>query len=136
VRLPTGPQWERVARGESGRLFPWGNATPDDHFLNFTARSSEPLRIRGENRSDKKDLRIGRPTPVGFYPAGATPEGVLDMAGNVFEWCADEVAPSWRAVRGGCFQSVAFFVRASFKGRYEASTRRDIIGFRTCAVAV
>lgn len=125
VRLPTGVQWERAARGAEGRSFPWGDQQPNDLLLNYI---STPV-----SRKEQDSSCVGRPTPVGFYPAGATPEGLMDMGGNVFEWCQDEVKDSIKTVRGGAYNSVALFVRAAFRGRYDASTRKDFIGFRVCA---
>jgi formylglycine-generating enzyme required for sulfatase activity len=115
VKLLTEEEWECTARGKSGRLFPWGDTQPDGLFLNYANGDS-----------------IGRPTPVGFYPLGNTPEGIADLAGNVFEWCEDEVERGRRALRGGCFRSVDIFVRCSARGSLPANARTDFIGFRVC----
>lgn len=78
VQLPTEAQWEKAARGVCGQLFPWGN-TWDPHFANFDIR--------------KPPGRRAEPCPVEAYAEGASPYGVLQMSGNVNEWCRDFFAP-------------------------------------------
>jgi formylglycine-generating enzyme required for sulfatase activity len=127
-RLPTEAEWEFAARGagEKPRRYPWGDEPPTERHANF-------------------NLHVGHPTPVGIYAAGATPEGVRDMAGNVWEWCADIYAPygetrkatasAARVVRGGSFGDFARFLRAVCRNFYLPVYDNVYFGFR-CVVSV
>jgi formylglycine-generating enzyme required for sulfatase activity len=109
--LPSDEQWEAAARGAEGRIFPWGGQEPDEYRANF-------------------DSKVGEPTPVGMFPDGDTPEGAVDMAGNMWEWTRSDIDKKYKCVRGASFVDVANYLRAANRVRYEPDYRFVVIGFR------
>lgn len=118
VTLPTEQQWQRAALGDTGWTYPFGNHI-DSERCNF-------------------NQNVGRTSAVDFYKAGASTYGVMDMSGNVWEWCVtqwstDSVDLSGtrsRVVRGGAWNLFAHNVRAMNRFKRRPHLRKNDLGFR------
>jgi formylglycine-generating enzyme required for sulfatase activity/predicted phosphodiesterase/energy-coupling factor transporter ATP-binding protein EcfA2 len=120
-RLPKEDQWEWAAGGRQGeavqkvRKYPWADAKgePDQKLLNYEGN-------------------VGQTTPVGSYPDGATPEGLYDMAGNVWEWTDSwyDDSCSNRVIRGGSWDAPAEYCRSAYRGSFTPVYRFNFVGFR------
>ena len=139
--LPSESEWEKASRGLDGRVFPWGNE--------FDL-----------NKVNNSDTGIGTTSTLGCFPAGASPYGLLDMSGNIWEWTRSLWGKDWsksdynypydpndevrenlkaekntlRVLRGGAFLITSHDVRCAFRGRLDPCGRNNNNGFRVVVV--
>ena len=131
LRLPSEREYERAARGRNGAPFPWGHGAPSAERVN-----------RGARECCQGDAQDGYflTAPVGSFPGGASPEGVLDLVGNVWEWTRDWYAPygegttardagagaqerRFRVLRGGSWNNGEERLSTTYRLAYDPSFR-------------
>jgi formylglycine-generating enzyme required for sulfatase activity len=146
AHLPTEAEWERAARGQYKNIYPWGNTRPDGQRANI---ADVNLKVDWSQNINNDGYEFM--APVGQYPMGMSQDGVLDMAGNVWEWVADwyesdyylkspdknPMGPSigkGRVLRGGSWLSTDYNIRSTYRRGDSHDFSAINVGFRCSGI--
>ncbi len=140
IRLPMEEEWEKAARGERGRIYPWGD---EFDYKKLNCADYHVQKILKDYQQWEKEFKEGfysqnkgkaLTSEVGRFKAGESPYGCQDMAGNVWEWIGsfyDDDKDTY-VLRGGSWDNTSGDCRCAFRGSFDPDDWSDDVGFR-CA---
>ncbi|MGH3865986.1 MAG: formylglycine-generating enzyme family protein [Pseudonocardiaceae bacterium] len=110
--MPTAAEWEWMAAGPSGRRFPWGDEDWSPRHANL------------------RDTGYGHAVPVGRFADGATPDGILDIGGNVWEWTTTRRPGGGAVVLGGSYHSLPRYAQCGYRNEVPITAASPGLGLR------